>query len=143
MWILSDTVIFPILQISLLVFCIVAFSNSGATTAPMPNNISQPSSDNQVGDASVVERMNLTDKIDATVVRGKESMKALGATAGFSIVVIALINGSAFNNDKFWLRDFSVLINVLDTLAVLYLCFWCGSTRIKIVAMFGEATIDR
>ena len=70
-------------------------------------------------------------------------MKALGATAGFAIVVITLINGSAFSNEKFWLKDFSVSINVSDTLVVLYLCFWCGWSRKRIIAIFGEATIDR
>jgi hypothetical protein len=125
MWVPSDAVAFPIMQFLLLFACIVAFLNSSAANRPKD-------------DAAVVGLRG-----DATPARGEPSMKALGATAGFAIVVITLINGSAFNNDEFWFKDFSVLINLLDTLAVLYLCFWSGWSRTKIIALFGEAKIDR
>jgi hypothetical protein len=124
MILLSDTVTFPVMQISLLIFCFIAFSNSGPTIPP-----------------DQVDAPALT--ANATLLRGEPSMKALGAAAGFAIVVITLINGSAFNNERFWLKDFSVLINVLDTLAVLYLCFWCGWSRTKILGIFEQAKTDK
>jgi hypothetical protein len=126
MWVLSDSITFVLMQVSLLVTVVAAFLNSAAAN--------RPKDDTATGGGL---------KADATVVRGEPSMRALGATAGFAVVVIALINGSAFNHEKFWFKDFSVLINLLDTLAILYLCFWCGWSRTKIVAMFGEAKIDR
>jgi hypothetical protein len=142
MWILSDTVTFPIMQISLLVICFIAFANGSATTAPMPNSLPQPSNATDTTAATVM-RSETSLKADATPVRGQPSMRALGATAGFAIVVITLINGSAFNNEKFGFKEFSVAFNTLDTLAICYLCFVCTWSRSKILAKFEAARTEK
>jgi hypothetical protein len=80
---------------------------------------------------------------NAMVQRGDLSIGKLGATAGFSLVVITLINGTAFNNEKMWFKDFSVAVNVADLLIVLYVCFLCGWSRNKILSLFEAVRTER
>jgi len=55
------------------------------------------------------------------VSRAAESMQMLGVTAGFGATVVTLINGSALKEDL-WLKNYSVIFNVVDIVIILYLC---------------------
>jgi hypothetical protein len=118
MWLLSDTVAFPVLQLLLLVGLVVAL----------------------IKDTPRIQ--NKGDRVEAHVLRSDESMSRLGNTAGFAVVVISLINATAFNNDSFWLKDYTVAFNIVDLLIVLYLCFWCGWTRNWILGTFEAARME-
>jgi hypothetical protein len=73
--------------------------------------------------------------------RNAESMAALGNTAGFAMVVVTLINQSALR-DGHWLAPYSTLINLVDLLAILSLCFWSIRSRNFIIGLFNRAKTE-
>jgi hypothetical protein len=77
----------------------------------------------------------------ADVIRGDRSMKYLGATAGFATAAITLVNNTALKEDM-WLKDYSVLFNVVDVVVILYLCFVSRTSREWILDTFRRARID-
>jgi len=77
----------------------------------------------------------------AGVIRGDASMKILGVTAGFATTVVALINNTALK-EEMWLKDYSVLFNVLDVGAILYMCFLSQTGRWWIFHSLERARIE-
>jgi hypothetical protein len=145
MCLLSDAVMFPAMQALLLGACVLTFlvdrgqRLSGWVAKTFRRGYRQSAA--EAGAGSFAGAGSLS--VDVTVQRGDGSMGQLAATAGFSLVVITLINGTAFNNENMWFKDFSVAVNVVDTLIVLYMCFWCAWSRNKILSLFLAVRNER
>jgi hypothetical protein len=80
-------------------------------------------------------------RASANVIRGDRSMAILGTTAGFITTVIALINSTALK-EEMWLKHYSVVFNIFDVCAILYLCFMSRTAREWILGNFERARID-
>ena len=71
--------------------------------------------------------------------RSDLSMNRLGAAAGFAVLVVTLINQTAFGVADFPYGNYSVFFNVLDTAVILYVCFYNGWARNLILDRFRSA----
>jgi hypothetical protein len=71
--------------------------------------------------------------------RSDMSLNRLGAAAGFAVLVLTLINQTAFGVADFPYRHYSVLANVFDTAVILYVCFFNGWARNSILERFKIA----
>jgi hypothetical protein len=123
MWLLSDNCLFPALQL-VLFSCLAWAVLWDAPTLP----------DRTKPDGSSM-------RASADQHRGQLSMGVLGATAGFAATVVSLINNTALK-EEMWLKDYSVLFNVIDIGVILYLCFVSRTAREWIFHAFERARID-
>jgi hypothetical protein len=124
MWLLSDNWLFPILQAVLLGWLIWFIR-----------------SDKGVGSKKPSETPMSSLRASADVIRGDLSMKKLGTTAGFAAAIATLINSTALK-EGMWLKNYSVLFNVVDVSVILYLCFGSRTSREWILGTFEHARID-
>ena len=74
--------------------------------------------------------------IDATVVRGDESMSTLQRAAGLVIAaIVTIINKSVFDDDDAGWRHYSAFINAADLVAIVYLCYFSPWGRKHILGL--------
>jgi hypothetical protein len=82
-------------------------------------------------------------RANAHVARGDKSMGRLGVAYGFLLsLIVAVINQGAFRGDHWW-KDYSVVINVVDFAAIVYICYVSGWSRNKILGLSEWLRIER
>jgi hypothetical protein len=113
MTILSNVCMFPLFQLSLLLIFLLSILMD-RTTRKSPFNGSQ-------------------------IIRGDNSMAMLNMASGFFIsVIVALINNMVFSEYDYGARKYSVIINFVDLIAIIYVCYISAWGRNRIIALTGS-----
>ncbi len=113
MTILSNEYMFPLFQLSLLLIYLFSIVMD-RTTRKSPFNGSE-------------------------IIRGDNSMDMLNMASGFFIsVIVALINNMVFSENDYVAGKYSVLINIVDLIAIIYVCYISAWGRNRIIALTGS-----
>jgi hypothetical protein len=127
MAILSNQYVFPLLQIGLLAFLVLAVWCDYRPLTPGGINATPSAL-----------------SADAFVKRGPESMSTLQWVTGLVIAaIITIFNKSVFDDDDAGWRHYSAIINAVDLFAVVYLCYVSPWTRNQIIALNNRLTEER
>lgn len=76
--------------------------------------------------------------VSGAVTRADESFKRFGVAYGFLSILVLQVNNSALNNVA-WLEGNNTIVNVLDLIALIYLCFYNSWFRNLIVRLYSSA----
>jgi hypothetical protein len=82
--------------------------------------------------------------INATVMRGPQSMSTLQKATGLVIAaIVTIINKSVFDDDDAGWRHYSAFINAADLFVIVYLCYVSPWSRNHILGLFNRLTEER
>jgi len=78
------------------------------------------------------------------VVRGLRQMTTLERATGLVIAaIVTIINKSVFDDDDAGWRHYSAIINFVDLVAIVYLCYVSPWSRKHILGLFDRLTEER